>query len=214
MLAGQIRQFWLESCHICDYRRIPFTLCDTGLECEVNRVWRLMRRAGINAQVGYQSPRVRQGESSILVPDRLKRQFNPAVQDERWVTDITYIRTHEGRLYIAVMVNLLPRNVICWSMQRRMRKDIVLNVLQMAVWRRNPHKQVLFHSDNNNVDLSFHRRACCFAWPVRPLMRLCSTGFLTYTLNDQQCAFPGPAGYLKVPYAMLLLTDTRDSGRA
>ena len=66
------------------------------------------------------------------------------------VTDITYIRTHEGWLNLAVVVDLFSRKVIGWSMQSRMTKDIVLNALLMAVWRRNPQKQVLLHSDQGS----------------------------------------------------------------
>lgn len=57
-------------------------------------------------QPGYRSPRARKGEASIVSPNRLQRQFNPDAPDERWVTDITYIRTHEGWLYLAVVVDL------------------------------------------------------------------------------------------------------------
>ncbi|STA84826.1 ISEc14 transposase B [Citrobacter youngae] len=95
-------------------------------------------------------PAARKGEASIVSPNRLQRQFNPDAPDERWVTDITYIRTHEGWLYLAVVVDLFSRKIIGWSMQSRMTKDIVLNALLMAVWRRNPQKQVLVHSDQGS----------------------------------------------------------------
>ncbi|WP_139763104.1 IS3 family transposase [Salmonella enterica] len=147
MLTGQIKQFWLESGCVYGYRKIHLDLRDTGQQCGVNRVWQLMKRAGIKAQVGYRSPRARKGEDSIVAPDRLQRQFNPDAPDERWVTDITYIRTHEGWLYLAVVVDLFSRKVIGWSMQPRMTKEIVLNALLMALWRRNPQKAVLVHSD-------------------------------------------------------------------
>ncbi|WJV52519.1 IS3 family transposase [Prodigiosinella aquatilis] len=146
-LTGQIKQFWLESGCVYGYRKIHLDLRDSGQQCGVNRVWRLMKRVGIKAQVGYRSPRARKGEASIVSPNRLQRQFNPDAPDERWVTDITYIRTHEGWLYLAVVVDLFSRKVIGWSMQSRMTKDIVLNALLMAVWRRNPQRQVLVHSD-------------------------------------------------------------------
>ncbi|EPU1180055.1 TPA: IS3 family transposase, partial [Klebsiella pneumoniae] len=94
--------------------------------------------------------RARKGEASIVSPNRFQRQFNPDAPDERWVTDITYIRTHEGWLYLAVVVDLFSRKIIGWSMQSRMTKDIVLNALLMAVWRRNPEKQVLVHSDQGS----------------------------------------------------------------
>ena len=149
-LTGQIKQFWLESGCVYGYRKIHLDLRDSGQQCGVNRVWRLMKRVGIKAQVGYRSPRARKGEASIESPNRLQRQFNPDAPDERWVTDITYISTHEGWLYLAVVVDLFSRKIIGWSMQSRMTKDIVLNALLMAVWRRNPQKQVLVHSDQGS----------------------------------------------------------------
>ncbi|HFD3226932.1 IS3 family transposase [Escherichia coli] len=149
-LTGQIKQFWLESGCVYGYRKIHLDLRESGQQCGVNRVWRLMKRVGIKAQVGYRSPRTRKGEASIVSPNRLQRQFNPDAPDERWVTDITYIRTHEGWLYLAVVVDLFSRKIIGWSMQSRMTKDIVLNALLMAVWRRNPEKQVLVHSDQGS----------------------------------------------------------------
>ncbi|HCA4524235.1 TPA: IS3 family transposase [Escherichia coli] len=149
-LTGQIKQFWLESGCVYGYRKIHLDLRDSGQQCGVNRVWRLMKRVGIKAQVGYRSPRARKGEASIVSPNRLQRQFNPDAPDERWVTDITYIRPHEGWLYLAVVVDLFSRKIIGWSMQSRMTKDIVLNALLMAVWRRNPEKQVLVHSDQGS----------------------------------------------------------------
>ncbi|WP_218722359.1 IS3 family transposase [Citrobacter braakii] len=149
-LTGQIKQFWLESGCVYGYRKIHLDLRDSGQQCGINRVWRLMKRVGIKAQVGYRSPRARKGEASIVSPNRLQRQFNPDAPDERWVTDITYIRTHEGWLYLAVVVDLFSRKIIGWSMQSRMTKDIVLNALLMAVWRRNPQKQVLVHSDQGS----------------------------------------------------------------
>ncbi|EKK5548095.1 IS3 family transposase [Enterobacter hormaechei] len=149
-LTGQIKQFWLESGCVYGYRKIHLDLRDSGQQCGVNRVWRLMKRVGIKAQVGYRSPRARKGEASIVSPNRLQRQFNPDAPDERWVTDITYIRTHEGWLYLAVVVDLFSHKIIGWSMQSRMTKDIVLNALLMAVWRRNPQKQVLVHSDQGS----------------------------------------------------------------
>lgn len=122
----------------------PFGSADSGQQCGVNRVWRLMKRVGIKAQVGYRSPRARKGEASIVSPNRLQRQFNPDAPDESWVTDITYIRTHEGWLYLAVVVDLFSRKIIGWSIQSRMTKDIVLNALLMAVWRRNPKNRCWF----------------------------------------------------------------------
>ncbi len=129
-----------------------------------------MKRVGIKAQVGYRSPRARKGEASIVSPNRLQRQFNPDAPDERWVTDITYIRTHEGWLYLAVVVDLFSRKIIGWSMQSRMTKDIVLNALLMAVWRRNPQKQVLVHSDQGSHYTSRQFRQLLWRYRIRQSM--------------------------------------------
>ncbi|MEM0514665.1 IS3 family transposase [Pseudoalteromonas sp. YIC-827] len=149
-LTGLIKQFWLESGGVYGYRKVHSDLRDVGEKCGVNRVYRLMRDEGLKAQVGYRKPRHRGGDSHIVVPNRLQRQFNPESPDESWVTDITHIRTHEGWLYLAVVVDLFSRKVIGWSMQSRITKEIVLDALLMAVWRRNPKKMVTVHSDQGS----------------------------------------------------------------
>ena len=88
-----------------------------------------------------------------MAPNRLQQRFNPDSPDERWVMDITYIRNHAGWLYLAVAQ--FSRKVIGWSMQPRMTKHIVLNALLMTVWRRNPQKQVLVHS-NQGSHYTYH----------------------------------------------------------
>ncbi|HHT1102196.1 TPA: IS3 family transposase, partial [Enterobacter hormaechei] len=68
-------------------------LRDSGQQCGVNRVWRLMKRVGIKAQVGYRSPRACKGEASIVSPNKLQRQFNPDAPDERWVITAWFPQT-------------------------------------------------------------------------------------------------------------------------
>lgn len=158
-LTGLIKQFWLESGGVYGYRKIHSDLRDVGEVCGINRVHRLMREEGLKAQVGYRSPRPRGGESHVVVPNRLQRQFSPQRPDEAWVTDITYIRTHEGWLYLAVVLDLFSRKVIGWSMQPRITKDIVLNALLMAIWRRSPKHQVMVHSDQGSQYTSYDWQA-------------------------------------------------------
>ena len=112
----------------------------------VNRARRLMRMAGLRAQVGYRRPRHRRGPPNVVVPNRLQRQFNTATPNDAWVTDITHIRTHEGWLYLAVVVDLFSRCVIGWSMKSRITKELVLDALLIAVWRRKPKGQVVVQS--------------------------------------------------------------------
>ncbi len=70
--------------------------------------------------------------------------------NEVWVTDITYIRTHEGWLYLAVVLDLYSRRVVVWSLQSRIKKELVLGALLMAVWRRKPTSAVTVHSDQGS----------------------------------------------------------------
>lgn len=149
-LTGLIKQFWLESGAVYGYRKIHQDLREVGEGCGPNRVYRLMRLAGLKAQVGYRKPRHKGGRVSIVAPNRLQRQFNTMNPDEVWVTDITYIRTHEGWLYLAVVVDLFSRRVIGWSMHSRITKELALNALLMAVWRRNPQSRVMVHSDQGS----------------------------------------------------------------
>lgn len=132
------------------YRKIYSDLREYGAQCGPNRILRLMKQAGIKAQVGYRKPRSSKGKPNIVTPNRLKRQFSPAKPNEAWVTDITHIRTHEGWLYLAVVVDLYSRRVVGWSIQSRITKELVLNALLMAVWRRNPVAPVTVHSDQGS----------------------------------------------------------------
>ncbi len=67
--------------------------------------------------------------------------------NEAWVTDITYIRTHEGWLYLSLVIDLFSRQVVGWSMGNRIDTQLALDALLMAVWQRRPSKTVLVHSD-------------------------------------------------------------------
>ncbi|HEY9036826.1 MAG TPA: IS3 family transposase [Pseudomonadales bacterium] len=149
-LTGLIKQYWLESGGVYGYRKVFSDLREHGERCGHNRVYRLMRKEGLKAQVGYRKPRYRTGSVHVVTPNRLQRQFNTGSPNEAWVTDITYIRTHEGWLYLAVVVDLFSRKVIGWSMQSRITKELVLDALLMAVWRRKPKSPVTVHSDQGS----------------------------------------------------------------
>lgn len=148
--TGLIKQFWVESGCVYGYRKIHSDLREHGETIGINRVHRLMRENHLKAQVGYRKPRSRSGIASIVVPNRLKREFTTSQPDQAWVTDITYIRTHEGWLYLSIVIDLFSRRVIGWSMHSRMTKELVLNALLMALWRRSPKQTVTVHSDQGS----------------------------------------------------------------
>jgi putative transposase len=149
-LLGLIKQFWLESGCVYGYRKIHLDLRSVGEACGVNRVARLMKQAGLKAQVGYRRPRHKSGQPAVLAENHLKQDFDVDAPNQAWVTDITYIRTYEGWLYLAVVIDLFSRQVVGWSMQSRINADLVLDALLMAVWRRKPKNEVLIHSDQGS----------------------------------------------------------------
>ena len=80
----------------------------------------------------------------------LNQQFNPPTINHSWADDVTYLRTHEGWMYLAVVMDLYSRCIIGWSVSRRMTVELVEQALQMAITLRKPNKGVIFHSDRGS----------------------------------------------------------------
>jgi len=85
-----------------------------------------------------------------VAPDLLQRDFSPARPDKAWSTDITYIWTDEGWLYLTVILDLFSRQVVGWSMQPHMRTELVSDALRMAWFRRRPEAGLIVHSDRGS----------------------------------------------------------------
>ena len=146
-----IRQAWADSGKVYGYRKLTDDLRDQGERVSENRVARLSSLAGIAAQVGYRRrPGRYGGKPAIVAANRLEQQFQVPHPDQFWVTDITYIKTDEGWLYLCVVIDLFSRRVIGWSAQSRMTTDLALQALLMAVWRRKPEGPVTVHSDQGS----------------------------------------------------------------
>lgn len=88
--------------------------------------------------------------------------------DKVWVTDITYIRTWKDWLYLAVVLDLYARKVVGWSMKSTIAKELVLDALLMAVWRRKPTQKVVVHSDQGSQYGSDDWRRFCSANNLKP----------------------------------------------
>lgn len=146
-----IQQAWADSGKVYGYRKLTDDLRDQGESISENRVARLASLAGIAAQVGYKRrPGRYGGKPAIVAENRLEQQFQASAPDQIWVTDITYIKTHEGWLYLCVVIDLFSRRVVGWSAQPRMTTDLALQALLMAVWRRKPAGKVTVHSDQGS----------------------------------------------------------------
>jgi len=151
---------WKESGKVYGYRNIHDDLAEQGETCTPNRVARLARLAGIRAQIGYKrKPGSYGGRPSVVVDNTLDRQFDVAAPNKVWVSDITYIKTYEGFLYLAVVIDLCSRRIIGWATQSRQPIDLVLQALLMAIWRRKPMQPVLVHTDQGSQYTSRDRAA-------------------------------------------------------
>jgi putative transposase len=128
-LLGLIKQSWLESGGVYGYRKIVHDLRDLGESCGKHRVYRLMKQEGLRAQVGYRRKARHYGKPSVVANNRLEQNFDVEAPNEVWVTDITYIRTHEGWLYLAVVLDLFSRQVVGWSMRSRIDSELAINAL-------------------------------------------------------------------------------------
>jgi putative transposase len=147
-LLGFIKQFWLESGSVYGYRKIYKDPISIGEQCGKNRVHRLMKSAGIQSERGYKrKAHYPGGNPAAVAPNLLDRKFDVTAPNLVWVTDITYIRTYEGWLYLAVVMDLFSRQIIGWSMGSRIDSELAMNALVMACWRRKPQSEVIVHSD-------------------------------------------------------------------
>ena len=149
-LLGLIRESYVASGRIYGSPRVFLDLREAGEYIGRKRVARIMRTHGIRAIRGYKVPRNVISIPSVLAPNLLQRQFTVDQPDTAWVTDITYIRIWQGWLYLAVVMDLHSRRIIGWSMQPTLARDLVLDALRMAVWRRKPKRPVIVHSDQGS----------------------------------------------------------------
>jgi len=176
-LLGLIRQSYDASGRVYGAPRVFLDLWEVGESCGRNRVAKIMSNNKIKALRGYKAPRAVKGRPSLVAPNTLNRAFSVPEPDVAWVTDITYIRTWQGWLYLAVVLDLYSRKVIGWSMKPSMHRDLVLDAVMMAVWRRKPKRSVIIHSDQgsqygsddwvrfcktHNLNPSMSRRANCW----------------------------------------------------
>jgi putative transposase len=146
-LLELIRDSYTASGRVYGSPRVFGDLREAGETCGKHRVARIMRSHKIRAIRGYKTHRHVAGRPSILNPNRLNREFTVSAPDRAWVTDITYIHTWQGWLYLAVVMDLHSRRIIGWSMKPTLARELVLDALLMSLWRRKPTQRVLVHSD-------------------------------------------------------------------
>ncbi len=157
--------------------RIREDLLGSGEQLGENTVALLMQRAGIVPKTVRKFRVTTDSRKTVPAPNRLERQFTAAQPNQRWVSDITFIPTREGWLYLAVIIDLYSRAVIGWAMHKRMKTALVTDALKMALMRRKIRSPLLLHSDQgsqyaaadyrtmlaiNGIECSMSRKGNCW----------------------------------------------------
>jgi putative transposase len=128
-----------------------------------------MRQAELRAAHGYRTRRWAAGKPSVLIPNLLQRQFTVTRPNTAWVTDLTYIRTWQGWLYLAVVMDLYSRKIVGWATAPTIDRELVLNAVLMAVRGRRP-RGTLMHSDQGTQFGSDAWRRFCRSNRLEPSM--------------------------------------------
>jgi transposase InsO family protein len=153
-LLVHIRAAYAENRGAYGWPRIWRQLRAQGIRVGKQRVQRLMQQHGIRAR-GKRRFHVMTTDSRHdlpIAPNLLNRNFTPVAPNQAWAGDITYIATEEGWLFLAVVIDLFSRRVVGWSMQPDMRRNLVIDALEMAWFHRRPdgNNKLIFHSDRGS----------------------------------------------------------------
>jgi putative transposase len=177
-LLKQIKVVYKASHETYGSPRIYRELKAQGVSCSENRVARLMRADDIQAKQAKRYKRTpRANHAHPVAPNLLGGNFTADGPDRRWVSDISYISTQEGWLYLAVILDLFSRRIVGWSLAPRLTSTFVEDALKMALQQRRPDAGLIHHSDrgsqytsaayqdllkNNNIQASMNGIANCY----------------------------------------------------
>lgn len=151
ILAGKIKMIYDEEHARAGAKRITKRLNLEDTKIGRHRVARIMRANGWRAKAARKFKATTNSNHKLPVaPNLLQQNFSASRPNEKWVSDITYIWTEEGWLYLAVVMDLYSRMVVGWSMSERMTSQLVIDALQMAIWRRKNPQGVIIHSDRGS----------------------------------------------------------------
>ncbi len=140
--------------------RIQAELKDDGIRTSDKRVARLMReRHCYGASRRKWITTTTRDRDATVSTDLVKRDFTATLPNQLWVADITYVPTYAGFLFLAVVLDVCSRRVVGWAMANHMRKELVVDALNMAIYRRRP-KAVVHHSDHGSqyTSIAFGKR--------------------------------------------------------
>jgi putative transposase len=160
-LGAQIRAIHARSRGTYGAPRIHAELRAEGVHCSRKRVARLLRIAalhGCHRRKGVHT--TRRAPDAAPAADLVRRDFTAPAPDRLWVADITYISTWMGFLYLAIVLDVYSRRIVGWAMADHLRTELVVEAVDMALWRRRPAAGVIHHSDQGSqyTSLTFGRR--------------------------------------------------------
>jgi len=150
-LLKKIQKIYIKNKRVYGSPRMTDALRKQGIKCGKNRVARLMRENGIASKTHRRfKVTTNSDHKRPVAPNLLKRNFTASAPNKVWTSDITYIWTDEGWLYLAVVLDLYSRKIVGWSMSERMKDQLVIDAFVHAWWRRKPSKGLIFHSDRGS----------------------------------------------------------------
>ncbi len=150
-LVEEIEAVFEESNETYGSPRVYWKLKRQGAKCSKNRIARLMRLRGLKAKQARRfKSTTKRNRAHPVAPNLLQRNFATKKPNEKWLTDITYISTWEGWLYLATVLDLYSRRIVGWAMSERMTDELTLTALGMALQRRRPDPGLVHHSDQGS----------------------------------------------------------------
>ena len=146
-LTAEIRAIHQESRQTYGAPRVRAELRARGQAVARKRVARLMRTAGLAGRGRRPFRRTTIADPAVQAPDLVQRQFRPAAPDRVWLADITYVRTWEGWLYLAAILDAYSRRIVGWALADHLRTELATAALRMALATRRPGPGLIHHSD-------------------------------------------------------------------
>lgn len=160
-LIDEIHQSHKRSRETYGSPRVHAELRSIGVRCGRKRVARLMRKEGLRGCIRGRGKRTtHRNKHAVPAEDLVRREFAAPAPNKLWTADITYVSTDEGFLYLAFVLDAYSRRLVGWAMESHLRTELVLDALEMAVWRRKPAPGLIHHSDQGvqYTSLSFGKR--------------------------------------------------------
>ncbi len=171
LLNSQIKAAFRQSGSTYGSRRLVKHLQSEGRQIGRYKVRRLMRELGLQARQPRRYKVTTDSRHSFPVaPNLLNRQFDVAEPNRVWTADLTYVWTFAGWLYLAVVMDLFSRQIVGWAMDKRMKKQLVMDALSMAFWRRKPAAGLLHHSDRGSQYACHDYQKMLSDWHMVPSM--------------------------------------------